>query len=120
VSQDAWILLLLKAGLIGGFASLIAWVAVYHALTRGGWRRNPIGRTLVVKSLLIAGLFVPTALSLFLHLNRLNSYVVAWADVALIGAVTPVMLWRVVAFLRLGGTRLPRNGHGKPRGNGDG
>jgi hypothetical protein len=112
MTQDQAIVLLLKIGLIAGFASLVAWVALYHILTRGGWRKNPIGRTLVVKSLLIAGLFVPQILSLFFHMNRFDSHVAAWADVTLIGAVTPVMLWRAAVFLKLHKVgRLPRNGH---------
>lgn len=112
MDQDQYIVLFLKIGLISGFTALTGWVAVYHALTRGGWRRNPIGRTLVAKSLLIAGLFVPQILSLFFSLNRFDSRIAAWTDVVLIGLVTPVMTWRSVAFLKLGRHgRLPRNGH---------
>ena len=111
MDQDQIIILCLKIGLIAGFVSLVAWVAVYHVLTRGGWRKNPIGRTLVVKSLLIAGMFVPSILSLFFHLNRLDSWVAGWVDVVLIGAVAPVMAWRVAVFLKLHRQgRLPRNG----------
>ena len=106
------IILLLKVGLIAGFTSLVTWVAVYHVLTRGGWRRNPVGRTLVVKSLLIAGLFVPQILSLFFSLNRFDSRMAAWTDVVLIGAVTPVMCWRTAVWIKLSRRdRLPRNGH---------
>jgi hypothetical protein len=112
MSQDALIVLCLKVALIGGFTSLLGWVGLYHVLTRGRWRHNPIGRTLVVKSLLIAGLFVPQILSLFFRLNRFDSRLAAWADVVLIGAVTPVMCWRILVFIRLGRQdRLPRNGH---------
>jgi hypothetical protein len=111
VTQDAAIVLCLKIVLIAGFVSLTAWVAVYHVLTRGGWRKSPIGRTLVVESLLIAGLFVPTALSLFFNLNRFDSRVAAWTDVVFIGLVAPVMIWRTAVWLRLHKTgRLPRNG----------
>ena len=101
MTQDAVMVLLLKIGLISGFASLLGWVTVYHVLTGGGWRRNPLGRTLVVKSLLIAVLFVPATLSLFFHLTRNGSRIAGWADVALIGAVAPVMLWRTVVMFRL-------------------
>jgi hypothetical protein len=112
VTQEQAIALALKIALVAGFVSLAAWVAVYHGLTRGGWRRSPIGRTLVVESLLIAALFVPTALSLFFQLNRSDSRIAGWADVALIGLVTPVMIWRIAVWVRLGRLgRLPRNGH---------
>lgn len=106
----------LKIGLVSGFASLVAWVAVYVWLTRGEALRNPVGLTLILKALLIAGLFVPTALSLFFHLSRLDSLVAGWADVALIGLVTPVMCWRLAVWIRMARLgRLPRhNGEGNP------
>ena len=112
MTQDQVIIVCLKIGLIAGFISLISWVVVYQVLTKGGWHRNPIGRTLVVKTLLIAGLFVPQILSLFFQLNRFDSRIAAWVDVIFIGAVTPVMLWRSLVFLKLGkDDKLPRSGH---------
>lgn len=99
MSQDQWIALLLKIGLVSGFAAITVWVAVYSRLAR--WWKNPVGRTLVIEAALIAGLFVPQILSLFFSLNRFDSYIAAWADVALIGLVTPVMTWRVIVWLRL-------------------
>lgn len=122
MTQDQWIVLCLKAGLVAGFAALVAWVVAYSHLTRRDAWRNPIGKTLIVETLLNAGLFVPTALSLFFHLSRLNSYVVAWSDVALIGAVAPAMAWRTLVWVRLDRLgRLPRNGNdreGDPGGAG--
>jgi hypothetical protein len=101
VSQDQWILLLLKIGLIAGAVSLFAWVVIYTWLTRWAAWRNPIGQTLIIKTLLIAGLFIPQILSLFFQLNRFDSHIAAWADVALIGLVTPVMAWRSLVWVRL-------------------
>lgn len=100
MSQEQAIILLFKIGAIAGFASIITWVAVYTRLAK--WWRNPIGRTLVAKSLLLAGLLVPTIMSLFFHFNRLTSYVAGWVDVALICAIAPVMIWRSVVWLRIG------------------
>lgn len=121
MTQEQAIVLALKIVLVAGLVSLAAWVAVYHALTRGGWHRSPIGRTLVVESLLIAALFVPTALSLFFNLNRFDSRVAGWADVVLIGLVTPVMIWRTAVWVRLGRLgRLPRTGHGGEDSDGTG
>lgn len=88
--------LLLRVFLISGFASIVLWVALYSAWAK--WWRNVIGRTLVVKDALIAMLLVPTSLALFFHLSRADSIVTAWADVVLIGLITPVMAWRVVAW----------------------
>lgn len=100
MTQTQAIVLCLKIGLVAGFASIAVWVAVYSRLAF--WWRNAIGRTLVIEAALIAGLFVPQILSLFFSLNRFDSRVAAWADVTLIGLVTPVMLWRTAAFLRMG------------------
>lgn len=100
LNQDQVILVLLKIGVICGFVSLVSWVGIYIRLTRWGALRNPIGRTLVIKTLLIAFLLIPTTLSLFFQLNRLDSRITAWVDVALIGAITPVMVWRSAVWLR--------------------
>lgn len=109
MTQDQAIILALKIVLIGGFVSLLAWIADYSRMAP--WWDNPIGRTLVTKTALIAALLVPTTLSLFFNLNRLTSHLVAWVDVVLIGMVTPVMLWRIIVFRKIhrGGV-----GHGGP------
>jgi len=99
MTQDSLIILLLKVGLIAGFASIGLWTAVYSALA--SWWESPVGRTLVIEAALIAGLFVPQILSLFFNLNRLDSRIAAWADVTLIGLVSPVMLWRTLVWVRL-------------------
>lgn len=109
MSQDQWIILLLKVSCLSGFLSLTAWVVIYSFLAP--WWRNPIGRTLVAKTALVALLLVPTALSLFLHFNRLTSHIAAWIDVGLIGLITPVMIWRSVVWVRLHKAgRLPADG----------
>lgn len=76
-------------------------MAIYTWLTKGAAWGNPIGRTLIAKTLLIAGLFIPQILSLFFNLNRLDSHIAAWADVTLIGLVAPVMIWRSAVWVRL-------------------
>jgi hypothetical protein len=112
VTQTQWIVLLLKIGLVAGVPANLAWVAIYSKLTRGGAWRNPLGLSLIIESLLLAGLFVPQILSLFFRLNRADSMIAAWTDVVLIGAVAPVMCWRTAVFMRLGHQgRLPRNGN---------
>lgn len=109
MSQGQWIAWVLKAGLISGFVSLTAWIALYSALAP--WWRNPVGRTLVAKTALIAGLFVPSILGLFFHLSRQDSYIAGWADTALICLVSPVMWWRSIVWWRLyKAGKLPENG----------
>jgi len=97
--QDGLIILLLKIGCVSGFVSLVGWIGIYTWLAK--WWRNPIGRTLVAKSLLLAALLVPTILSLFFHLSAATSERMAWVDVVLIGMIAPVMIWRSVVWIRV-------------------
>jgi len=110
VTQDDWLVLALKIALISGFCSLAAWIAVYSALA--AWWTNAIGRTLVTKTVLIALLFVPTTLSLFFNLNRLDSLIVGWIDAGLIALVSPVMWWRSAVWVKE--SRKGRSGDGEP------
>lgn len=103
--QEQVIVLLLKVFLISGFAANVLFISTYSKIAK--WWRNPVGRSLVIESGLIALLLVPTALSLFLSLSRTTSDVAGWADVVLIGAITPVMTWRSIVWLR-----MYRAGHG--------
>ena len=98
MSQEDWIVLLLKIGIICGFLSLASWVYIYGRLVR--WHFDSIGWTLVSKSLLLCGLLLITGLSLFLNFNRLGSYIAGWIDVSLIAAITPVMVWRSIEWIR--------------------
>jgi hypothetical protein len=98
LTQAAIQIFVLKVCLIGAFCSLVGWVVIYTRLAR--WWTNPIGRTLVVKTLLVAALLIPFILALFFNLTRLDSRIVGWIDVFLIGAITPVMIWRSVVWVK--------------------
>jgi hypothetical protein len=111
VTQDAWLILAFKVALISGFVSLAGWVALYSCLAK--WWANPIGRTLVRLAALTGALYVPTGLSLFFHLSRLDSRLVGWVDFGLVALVTPEMLWRSAVWWRLHKAgRLPQDGNG--------
>ena len=99
MTQEQLIVLLLKIVLISGVASIIAFVVQYTILAP--WWRNPIGRTLVTKDVLLIALFTPSILSVFIHFNRLTSIIAAWVTVALLGLVTPVMIWRMAVWYRM-------------------
>ena len=103
MSQNEWILLAFKVVSLTSFVSLFAWVAQYHIYTHGAWRNNPIGRTLVVKTSLIALLLVPTILALFFHFSATTSRIAGWVDVVILGAVGPVMWWRMAVWRKLHG-----------------
>jgi hypothetical protein len=96
----------LKAACICGFVSLIGWILLYTRLAP--WWRNPIGRTLVAKTLLVACLLVPSTLALYFP--TLNHVLVSWLDLVLIGLITPVMIWRSAVWIRLYQARKLRNG----------
>jgi hypothetical protein len=98
VTQDQWIVLLLKIGVVAGGASILGWVAVYTHYER--WWKGQLGTNLVIKSAIVAGQFLFFSLSLFLSLNRLTSRVVAWFYVAFVLSVAPVMIWRSVIWIK--------------------
>ena len=99
MTQADWLILASKTVTVAAFVSLTAWIAVYTRVAH--WWRNPVGQTLVVKTAIIALLLIPTILSLFFHLNRATSWAAGWVDVALIGAITPVMAWRIRVWIRV-------------------
>ena len=99
MTQAQWIILAFKVVTIAGFCSLTGWVVLYTRYAK--WWRNEIGRTLVIKTLLVALLLIPTALSLFVHFSRAAAYAARWADVALIGLITPVMIWRSTVWYKI-------------------
>ena len=108
MTQDQWIILGFKTAELGGLAAILLFVGCY---TRWApWWRDAIGRTIVVKDLLLILLFTPSILSMFFQFNRLTSRVAAWSDVAMLGLITPVMLWRTLVF---------RKEHRRNRENGD-
>ena len=99
MTQEQWLILALRVASIAAVVSLVGWIAVYTRVA--AWWRNPVGQTLVIKTALIALLLIPTILSLFFHLSRLTSIVAGWVDAALIGLITPVMIWRSVVWLQI-------------------
>lgn len=115
MTQEQWIVLLLRADLVSGFCALTGWIVLYSFLA--AWWRYPIGRTLVAKTALVAAMFVPSILAMFFKLSRHDSLIAGWVDVVLIGAVTPVMCWRSLVWWRLHKAgQLPRDGDDEERG----
>lgn len=99
MGQDSLILLLFKIVLIADLIALAAFTADYTRLAK--WWRNPIGRTIVIKDLILGAALTPTALSLFWKFNRLTSRIAAWVDVALFALIAVVVAWRIVVFERI-------------------
>lgn len=105
MSQDQWIILLFKIILIVDVLAIAGFVIEYWRLAP--WWRNPIGRTIVIKDLLLMFALLPSVLSIFFQFNRLDSVIAAWVDVVLIGLIGPVMIWRSVVWQRIHGRKIP-------------
>jgi hypothetical protein len=114
VSQDQWITLCYKIAVVGALLTIPAFVLCYSRWA--SWWRDPVGRTIVAKDLLLAFALIPVALSLFLQFSRLTSRVAAWTDIALIGLISPVMIWRIAVFWKLH-RQGPRTGGHPGRGS---
>lgn len=99
MTQDQLIQLLLKIILITDVISIFAFIADYWRLAP--WWRDPIGRTIVTKDMLLLLALIPSVLSLFFKFTRVGSHIAAWVDVVLLGAMGPVMLWRIVIWQRV-------------------
>ena len=96
MSQDDWILLLFKIVIVADLVTLVAFIAVYTRLA--AWWANAIGRTIVIKDLLLGAALTPSVLSLFLKFNRLTSHIAAWVDIALFAGIAVVMVWRCLVW----------------------
>lgn len=99
MSQDALIILALRIVLIADVVSIAAFVVVYWRLAP--WYRNAIGRTIVIKDLLLILILIPSIMSLFFSFNRLTSHIAAWVDIGLFALLAPVMLWRCAVWMHI-------------------
>ena len=58
MNQDQLIVLCLKAAEVSGLVTITAFIACYSRWAK--WHRNPIGRTIVIKDLLLIIAFIPS------------------------------------------------------------
>lgn len=98
MTQDQILTLVLKIGLISGILSLVLWVVVYGRLEP--WWKDQIGLTLVTKTLIVVGQLSFLGLALFFRLNRSDNRLIAWLYAIFTLAITPVMIWRTVVWIR--------------------
>lgn len=107
-----------KVALCADLVTTAAFIADYSRLTRGRWRKNPIGRAMVLIDVLLALAILPSVLSLFVHFNRLTSVAAAWFDVAVFAAIALAMAHRILVFERFHRREPPQDddGKGKPGG----
>src|SRR6185437_7219981 len=104
---------------IASVVTILAFIAYYTKVAP--WWRNPIGRTIVLKDIALILVLIPSLLSIFLHFNRLTSYVAAWFDVGSFALVPVIMCWRIAVFRRIhkDGQQAPLAPDGSDEGDAD-
>lgn len=105
MKQDDLLILLFRIVLVADLVTLASFVLLYSALA--AWWRNTIGRTIVIKDLLLGAALTPSVLSLFLHFNRLTNRIAGWVDVALFAGIAAAMVWRDVVWYRVHRDKKP-------------
>jgi hypothetical protein len=106
MTQVQLILLGYKISTIAVIASTLAFIAVYTRLAP--WWKSPIGRTIVWKDIALVMAFLPVALSLFFHFNRLTSTLSAWIDIADFVVITVIMVIRCKVWITTHKPQSPR------------
>lgn len=98
-----------KIFVLTSLGGCLSWIGEYT--WNSGWR-NVIGRTLLAKTSLLAGLLALTAVSLFLPLDAPWRLALSWAGVILLGLIGPVMVWRLLVFRKVSkAVQACPNGH---------
>jgi hypothetical protein len=99
MAQQQLLILLLKIVIVADVVTVVAFAAIYTALAK--WWKDPIGRTIMTESVLLALLLLPSLLSFFVNFNRLTSEVSAWADVGLFALLAVAMAWRSYVWVKI-------------------
>lgn len=99
MTQDQLILLVSKGVLLADLTSIIVFIATYTKLAP--WWSSQIGRTIVIKDILLVLILIPSILSLFFSFNRFTSHIAAWINIVLLAALVPIMLWRTQVWVKL-------------------
>jgi len=79
-----------------------AWlfIAMYHVLSRGGWRHDPVGRHLMSMVAVDAGIFTMlTAANLWPYLALQRWY--QWTYLCVVAGIAVVTIWRGFILWRL-------------------
>jgi hypothetical protein len=91
-------ILALKIALIVAVSGPLVFAADYTRLTRGACWRDPIGQTIVIKDLLLAGSLAPLLLAAFFHLSALGSEIGAWVLIGFLFLAGIAVYWRTAVF----------------------
>lgn len=107
---------LLEMSLIESCVCILIWIVAYTFLEK--WWRHQIGWTLVLTKVLFFGALFLVVLSIYLSFSRYTSEVAAWIQIALIGLVGPVMIWRTILWVNISraGKRMKHGNGTTPKG----
>lgn len=92
-------MLLARIAVSCALAGCLAWIMEYTF--RSGWR-NSVGRTLMVKTLLLCGLLLISLLFSLLRFSPAWQDFLRWADLVMLALIGPVMAWRLLVFRKMG------------------
>lgn len=101
MSQDQAIVLAFKVVEVASVVTIAVFVACYTWWTKARCWTSPIGQTIIFKDVALILVLVPSLLSIFLHFNRLTSYVAAWFDVGSFALVPVIMVWRIFVWRKI-------------------
>lgn len=91
-------ILALKIALIVSVSGLVVFTADYTRLTRGANFRDPVGLTIVVKDIFLAGTLTPLLLAAFFRLSPLGNEIGSWCLIGFLFLAGASMFWRTVVF----------------------
>jgi hypothetical protein len=98
VTYPAYILDLLKAGVVSAAAAIVLFIVQYTV--SAPWWLDPVGRTVVAKDAALLVLVGPNCLSI-LWPSLVSPMFIAWADISSLFLVAGLLAWRCIVWYRI-------------------
>lgn len=99
MNQPQTIIDFLRVAVFAVEFSVLLFIVQYTRLAP--WWKDQIGRTIVLKDILLFLALIPTTLTLFFNFSRLDSTVSAWIDIGIFFLIAVVMIWRTIVWQRI-------------------
>lgn len=99
MTQADLVLLLFRIGLCATTGAVIWFIAYYTKVAP--WWRNEIGRTIVIKDLVLLVPLLLSIVSAFWGFNRYTSQIAGWITVVSFFGMAVVMVWRIAVWRRI-------------------
>lgn len=98
MTYPAYILDLLKAGVVSAAAAIVLFIVQYTV--SAPWWLDPVGRTVVAKDAALLVLVGPNCLSIFWP-SLVSPMIIAWADISSLFLVAGLLAWRCIVWYRI-------------------